>query len=50
VTGLSGGNITSVLADGQGDKIELSLSLQISSSGQTAGQISFGTISTTGSN
>jgi sulfoxide reductase heme-binding subunit YedZ len=50
VTGLSGGNITSVLADGHGDKIELSLSLQISSSGQTGGQISIGTISTAGSN
>ncbi len=39
VTGLSGGNISADLSDGHGDEITLDLALQISSSGQTSGQV-----------
>jgi hypothetical protein len=44
VTGLSGGNISSTLSDGHGDQIELDLALEISASGQTAGQLAIQTI------
>jgi hypothetical protein len=46
VTGLSGGNIAATLSDGHGDQIALSLALQISSSGQTAAQVSIETLAT----
>jgi hypothetical protein len=39
VTGLSGGEINASVSDGHGDAMDLSLSLQISSSGQTTGQM-----------
>ena len=39
VTGLSGGNISAELSDGQGDRIALTLALQISSAGQTSAQV-----------
>jgi len=39
VTGLSGGEINASLSDGHGDDMDLSLSLQISSAGQTTGQM-----------
>ena len=39
VTGLSGGTITADLSDGHGDRITLTLQLQISQDGQTQGQI-----------
>jgi methionine sulfoxide reductase heme-binding subunit len=39
VTGLSGGTITAELTDGQGDRIALTLELQISSTGQTEAQV-----------
>ena len=46
VTGLSGGNITADLSDGQGDRITLTLALQISSTGQTEAQVLLQTIAT----
>ena len=46
VTGLSGGNITADLSDGQGDRIALTLALQISSTGQTEAQVLLQTIAT----
>jgi sulfoxide reductase heme-binding subunit YedZ len=46
VTGLSGGNISAALSDGQGDRIALSLVLQISSSGQTAAQVQIQALAT----
>jgi len=39
VTGLSGGNISADLSDGQGDRITLTLALQISPTGQTSAQV-----------
>ena len=39
VTGLSGGNISAELSDGQGDRIALTLALEISSAGQTSAQV-----------
>jgi methionine sulfoxide reductase heme-binding subunit len=39
VTGLAGGEINASLSDGHGDDMDLSLALQISSSGQTTGQL-----------
>ncbi|MFL5737361.1 MAG: hypothetical protein ACJ76P_08480 [Actinomycetota bacterium] len=39
VTGLSGGQINASVSDGHGDDMDLSLSLQISSGGQTTGQM-----------
>lgn len=39
VTGLAGETITAELADGQGDRIALTLELQISSSGRTEAQV-----------
>ena len=39
VTGLSGGEVNASVSDGHGDDMDLSLSLQISSSGQTTGQM-----------
>ena len=39
VTGLSGGNISADLSDGQGDRISLTLALQISPTGQTSAQV-----------
>jgi methionine sulfoxide reductase heme-binding subunit len=46
VTGLSGGNISATLADGHGDEIEVTMALQISSSGQTSAQVLIQTIAT----
>ena len=46
VTGLSGNNISADLSDGHGDRITLSLALQISASGQTAGQVLIQTVTT----
>jgi ferric reductase like protein len=46
VTGLSGGNISAALSDGHGDKIQLTLALQIGSSGQTTGQLGIQTLAT----
>jgi sulfoxide reductase heme-binding subunit YedZ len=39
VTGLEGGQINASVSDGHGDDMDLSLSLQISSGGQTTGQM-----------
>jgi sulfoxide reductase heme-binding subunit YedZ len=39
VTGLSGGNISADLSDGQGDRIAVTLALEISSTGQTSAQV-----------
>lgn len=46
VTGLNGGNIAATLSDGHGDRIELSLALQISSGGSTVAQVLIQAIST----
>jgi hypothetical protein len=40
VTGLDGGNIAATLSDGHGDRIVLTLALQITSSGSTSAQVS----------
>jgi methionine sulfoxide reductase heme-binding subunit len=39
VTGLSGGNISAELSDGHGDRIALTLALEISPGGQTSAQV-----------
>ena len=39
MTGLNGGNIAAALSDGHGDRIALTLALQISSGGSTTAQI-----------
>nr|MDP9328419.1 ferric reductase-like transmembrane domain-containing protein [Actinomycetota bacterium] len=46
VTGLSGGNISADLSDGQGDRIALTLALQISPTGQTAAQVAIQALAT----
>jgi hypothetical protein len=46
VTGLDGGNIASTLSDGHGDRIALTLALQISSGGSTAAQVLIQAVST----
>jgi sulfoxide reductase heme-binding subunit YedZ len=44
VTGLSGGEISAALSDGHGDQIDMLLSLQIASSGQTQGEVGIQTV------
>lgn len=46
VTGLDGGNIAATLSDGHGDRIALTLALQISSGGSTSAQILIQAVST----
>ena len=46
VTGLNGGNIDATLSDGHGDRIALTLALQISSGGSTTTQILIQALST----
>ena len=46
VTGLNGGNIAASLSDGHGDRIELTLALQISTGGSTVAQVLIQGIST----
>jgi methionine sulfoxide reductase heme-binding subunit len=44
VTGLEGGQVSAALSDGHGDQIDLLLSLQITSSGQTQGEVEIRTV------
>ena len=46
VTGLDGGNIAATLSDGHGDRIALTLAVQISSGGSTTAQILIQAVST----
>jgi sulfoxide reductase heme-binding subunit YedZ len=46
VTGLSGGNISADLSDGHGDRVALTLALQISSTGQTTAQVAMSPLAT----
>jgi hypothetical protein len=46
VTGLNGSNISAILSDGHGDRIALTLALQISSGGSTTAQILIQAVST----
>lgn len=46
VTGLNGGNISATLSDGHGDRIALTLALQISSGGSTTAQVLIQAVST----
>jgi hypothetical protein len=46
VTGLSGGEISADLSDGHGDRVALTLALQISSTGQTTAQVAIQPLAT----